>query len=449
MIYDVTRFGYTQQLDRKVEFWQLVAFGLNYMIPLSPAIFFGFVLVQSGGTVALPFIIGGIAIFFTALSYTIMVLHFPLAGSVYNFIAQIWNKPTGFIAGWVLLLDYLFITTVTSMSASLYITQILPVHYLPVLITFVLFTGIVNLFGIKIVTWVGIIFLILAEVVVITSFIVWSHAIIQNTGHFSALFNWSAFHFTNIHTLMNATSLAVASYLGFDAMTTLAEEVRKPLKVFPKAIIWCVFIGGLGMTLTGYLGVLACPNWQTLMQQPGWQDTALFHISVAAGGTKFATFYSIGFVISMAVFNLVATATTARLLFGMGRDGMINKAIFAAVGKRWKTPYWNILIVMLMSVVVGALCKVDQIANLVNYGALFGFGWLNLAVIWLFISKQQMIEYHSTMKNSLHYIIFPLLGFSVVAWLFVSLDHLTLVVGSSWLVLGLLYLVIFGKSKLR
>jgi putrescine importer len=443
MMDSLSKFGYSQQLDRKIGFWQLVAFGLNYMIPLSPAIFFGFVLAQSGGTVALPFLIGGIAIFFTALSYTVMVMHYPLAGSTYNFISAVWNKYCGFMAGWILLLDYLFITTVTSMSASLYITQIISVPYVEVLVLFVLLTGVINLFGIRLVVRVGIIILLLAEIIVVTSFIIWSHAIIQTAGHFSAIFNWqAAFHFTNIHTLMNATSLAVASYLGFDAMTTLAEEVREPLRVFPKAIMYCVFIGGLSMVLTGYLGVLACPNWPDFINKPGWQDTALFHISAAAGGPKFAIFYSLGFIISMAVFNLVATAATARVLFGMGRDNMINKKIFAAISQRWKTPYLNIILIMLLSIIVGALCKVDQIANLVNYGALFAFAWLNLAVIWLFFSKRINVKYSSPLKNSCLYVLFPLIGFSIIVWVFCSLDKLTLIVGTIWLMLGFVYLIV-------
>ena len=84
----IEKFGYTQQLKRSLGLWQLTAFGLNYMIPLSPAIIFGFVLALSGGTVALPFLIAGIAIFLTAMSYAVMVRHFPLSGSLYNFIAR-------------------------------------------------------------------------------------------------------------------------------------------------------------------------------------------------------------------------------------------------------------------------------------------------------------------------------------------------------------------------
>lgn len=442
------QFGYEQQLKRSLDVWQLTAFGLNYMIPLSPAIFFGFVLSQSGGSVALPFIIGGIAIFFTTLSYAIMVQHFPLAGSLYNFISLVWNKRFGFLAGWALLLDYLFITTVTSMSASLYIIQLIHVPYTLVLFIFVSITGLINLFGIRLLARLGLILLLIAEIIVIASFLVWSHAIVSHAS-LSALFSLEPFHFTNISMLMNATSLAVASYLGFDAISTLAEEAKDPKRGIPKAMFLCVFIGGLGMVLTGYLGVLASPNWPVLIKDPNWQATALFYVSKATGGPHFAYFYSLGFILSMAVFNMVGTASTARILFGMGRDNMINKRIFASVNKRWHTPHWNILLITGLSFVVGSLAHVTTIANLVNYGALLGFAVLNISVIALYFKKKSSLIFQTRTKQFFYYLLFPMLGFLIVAWVFYSLDTKTHTFGSMWLLAGIIYLIVHQTRSVR
>ena len=81
---ELAKFGYKQELKRSLNVWQLTAFGLNYMIPTAPAIIFGIILTTSGGTVALPYAVAGVAMFFTALSYGTMVQNFPLAGSIYN-----------------------------------------------------------------------------------------------------------------------------------------------------------------------------------------------------------------------------------------------------------------------------------------------------------------------------------------------------------------------------
>lgn len=433
------QFGYTEQLHRSLNTPALTIFGLNYMIPLSPAIFFGYVLIQSGGTVALPFIIAGIAIFFTAMSYAIMVRHFPLSGSLYSFVSQVWGKRLGFLSGWVLLLDYLFITTVTSMSAADYIIQLVPIPYVITLLLFILLTGSISLFGIQLVAWTGLLFFALTEAVVLSSFMLWAHAIIKKAGHFSALWNLGAFHFSSLHALMGATSLAAASYLGFDAITTLSEEAKNPTRSVPKAIFLCVLIGGLGMVVTGYLVLLACPDWQTLSQDPNWQAAALFYITKAAGGSGFATVYSLGFIISMGIFNIVATTATARLLFGMGRDSVVLKK-FSLVHPRWKTPYWNVLFIMALSFVVGSVCNIAEIASLVNYGALLGFACLNLAVISLYFQEREVL-YTSPVKSFIYYVMFPAIGFIVVSWLFLSLNRQTLIFGTIWLTLGIGYLI--------
>lgn len=443
------QFGYDQQLKRSLGLTMLTAFGLNYMVPLSPVIFFGFVLAQSGGSVALPFIIAGIAIFFTAMSYAVMVRHFPLAGSLYNFISQVWGKRAGFLAGWVLLLDYLFITTVTSMSASFYVIELVHLPYILVLFGFIMLTGLINVFGIQLVAWVGIVLLGLIEIIVMASFIIWGHTIVLHGAGFSALLSLKAFHFTNIYTLMSATALAVGSYLGFDAITTLAEEVKDPKRMIPKAIFLCVFIGGIGMVLTGYLALLAYPNWAEMIGNVNWQGAALFYITKQTGGVVFATVYAIGFIVSMAVFNIVATAATARLLFGMGRDGMISKKYFASVSQRFKTPYFSILLIMLISFVVGALGNLAEIARLVNYGALFGFACLNAAVITMYFKKQDLL-YENPCKRFFVYLVFPFMGFVIVTLVFASLSRQTYICGTVWLLIGIVYLFmakLFKKQK--
>lgn len=414
------------------------------MIPLSPAIIFGFVLALSDGTVALPFLIAGVAIFLTAMSYAVMVRHFPLSGSLYHFIARAWHPKMGFIGGWILLLDYLLITTVTSMSASVYIHQLLPSFSYPlILFIFIFATGTINLLGIKIIASLGLMILAIAEVVVVASFIVWAHAIHSLPIGTGALFSIKPFHFLNISSLINATSLAVASYLGFDAITTLAEEAKNPIKDIPMAITLSIIIGGITMVLTGYLGVLAIPNWHQLINSSTFQETALFYVSNITGGHAFALFYSLGFILSMMIFNMVATAATARLLFGMGRDGVLNKKLFGSINQKYKTPHWNIILIMAISFIVGSFSSIDQIANLVNYGALLGFALLNLSVVWFYFSNKNILFVN---KNYFRYVIAPLFGFVIVMWVFYGLNEDTHILGTIWLFIGIFYLIIQSRK---
>lgn len=443
----LNKFGYQQQLKGSLGLWQITAFGLNYMIPLSPAIIYGFVLIRSGGTVALPFLLAGIAMLLTGITYATMVKHFPLAGSLYNFISRAWHPRIGFIGGWIISLDYLLITTVTSMSAATYIHQLVPnLSYYLMLTLFVITTGLINILGINIIASLGIIFLLFAEIIVFISFMVWSYAIQVHHIGAGTLLSMAPFHYSNIHALINATSLAVASYLGFDAITTLAEESDNPIKNIPRAILLCITLGGITMVITGYLGVLAIPHWQQFTENNDWLATALQNVCEVTGGHIFAVFYTVGFILSMAVFNIVATAATARLFFGMGRDNLLRQNIFAVINKKWHTPHWNVLLIIAINLVIGSFFQIDEIADLVNYGALLGFALLNISLIQFYLAQQNTLNFKKTFTEYLQYLISPLIGFIVVISVFCGLNRETHIVGTIWLFIGIIYSLFLNKE---
>lgn len=449
---ELEKFGYKQELKRAMNVWELTAFGVNYMIPIAPAIIFGFVLADSGGTVALPYLLAGIGMLFTAGSYAVMVRNFPLAGSLYNYVTRGLQAHVGFLSGWVLLLDYILIPTVTAASAAIYIGQFVPqVPYAIWLVLFAVAMGMLNLFGVELMAKLGIWMVIIGEIVVFAGFFVWGYAVAVHhigTGH---LISAEPFHFTSISALMTATSLSVLSYLGFDAITTLAEEAHRPKRDIPIAIYASVAIGMLTMILTGYFGMLVIPDWRQHISNITWASTTLMQVSRISGGPVFAGFYTAGYLLAMGVFNVVATAAGARLLYGMGRDNLIPKKIFAAINKRWQTPHWNIVLIVALEYILGMAMNVNNISNLINYGALLGFAMLNLAVIWLYYVKRkgvgpvklgEPVGWRPAAADWWRYFLAPALGFVVIMWVFSSLDHLSLMVGTSWLIVGIIYAAI-------
>ncbi|MGE5605777.1 MAG: APC family permease, partial [Bacteroidota bacterium] len=384
------------------------------------------------------------------------VKNYPLAGSIYNYVSRGWNPHIGFLAGWVLILDYILIPTVTSMSASIYIRQFFPsIPYAVWLLVFAVSMGILNLFGVELMAKLGLWMVAIGEFVVFTGFVIWGYAVQINGIGTGTLFSNIPFQFSSIGALATATSVAVLSYLGFDAITTLAEETENPKRDVPRAIYYSVIIGMFTMVMTGYLGMLVIPNWQDLINQPGWAETALFQVSKMAGGTSFSIFYTAGYVLAMGVFNVVATAAGARLLFGMGRDNMLPKAIFARINKRWQTPHWNIIIIVALEYIMGIATTVDKITNLINYGALGGFAALNLGVIWLYYVKKkgnapeslgETPNWKPTSRYFPRYFLAPLAGFLVVFWVFTSMDRMALTVGTIWLIMGIVYEAIKTKG---
>jgi putrescine importer len=452
---ELAKFGYKQELKRSLNVWELTAFGLNYMIPTAPAIIFGIILTTSGGTVAIPYAVAGVAMFFTALSYGTMVQNFPLAGSIYNYVGRGLNPHIGFLAGWILILDYILIPTVTSVSAVLYIQNELSGPKWAWLLLFAVAMGLLNLFGVELMAKMGLWLLVIGEVVVVVGWIMW---IITANRHGYPLASSKPFHFSSVSAVATATSIAVLSYLGFDAVTTLSEETRQPRRDVPKAVYLSVIIGASTMIITGYIGMLVIPNWAALTsgaKADEWINTTLLMVAKMAPGGWFHVFYLAGFLVAMGVFNVVATAAGARLLYGMGRDNMLPKAIFAKINKRWQTPHWNIVIIVAIEYILGMALSLTSITNLINYGALGGFAALNFGVIWLYYIKRTGVssyrsgnkpDYKPAGLGHFRYFLSPLIGFGVIIWVWSSMDWKTLVVGSTWLVIGIIYSAILTQG---
>jgi putrescine importer len=446
----IAKFGYEQELKGSMNVVQLVAFGLNYMLPLAPAVIFGLLISTSGGTAALPFLFAGIAMLLTAFSYSIMVRNYPLSGSVYSYVGRGWNPHLGFLAGWVITLDYVLIPTTTSVSAAYLVQEYFPnVPFWILLGIFSIGIGLLNLFGVELISKMGLWLLLLGEFIVWTCILVWGKAVYTDGMGTGTLFSTSPFQFDSFSGLVAATSLAVLSFLGFDAITTLAEETRNPKKDIPKAIFWCVGIGLITMVVCSYVAMLVIPDWKIHLDDANWMSTVLFQVSLMTGGDLFGLFFSAGFLSSLAVFNLVATAAGARLLYGMGRDNLIPKGIFAAVNKRFNTPHFNIILIVAVEFILGITVDINIISNLVNYGAFFGFAALNLSVIWLYYVKKKgeaplnlnsISNWLPTGVHHFRYLLLPLLAFLVIAFVWFNMDRYALFLGTIWLIIGIVFL---------
>jgi len=444
--HELEQFGYKQELKRSLGVGVLTAYGLNYMIPLAPAVLFGVQLTTSGGTVAIPYIFAAIAMFFTASSYAAMVRVYPLAGSVYNYLSRGWTPYAGFLAGWGILLDYLLIPGLVTTVGTYWVQQLLPsVPFIVILAIIAIFTGVVNYFGVEIMARIGLWFLGITGGVVVLGFGVWIYAVVVNHVGTGTLFSAVPFKSAGPSALLGATALSVLSYLGFDAITTLAEETVNPKRDIPRAIYLTLFIGALLFSLTGYLGMLPIADWAKHASDNNWVSATLFFVAKDTGGTWFSLVYTAGFIFAVCVFNVVATSAGARLLFGMGRDELIPKPVFTKLNK-WEIPHFNVILIVLLIFVCGLWLNIDLLSSMVNFGALLGFILINAVVIVKYCIKDgddvKEAREKSAVTFYLRYLITPLIGIGVNVWIFTSLDPMALRVGAAWVVLGLILLAI-------
>lgn len=144
------KFGYKQELKRSLSFWDLVIYGLIFMVPIAPFGIYGEVIIEAHGMVALAYLIGMIGMIFTALSYARMSEAFPMAGSVYSYAGRGINQYVGFIAGWAILLDYILVPALLYVVSATALTGMWPtIPGWVWLIVFIVINTVINYFGIS------------------------------------------------------------------------------------------------------------------------------------------------------------------------------------------------------------------------------------------------------------------------------------------------------------
>src|SRR4051794_10101876 len=241
----VEQFGYRQELSRSLTFTDLLIYGLIFMVPIAPFGIFGSVFNGSGGMVALAYVIGMVAMMFTALSYAQMVRAFPMAGSVYSYAGRGIAPPVGFLAGWVILLDYVLVPGLLYLVASVAMHSLVP--GIPVwlwLVAFVLLNTVVNYLGIQMTARVNR-FMLVVELIILAIFLVVGIVALANGKgagfNFSPLYNADTFSWSVV---FGAVSIAVLSFLGFDGISMLAEESREEARQIGRAMVAALLLAG-------------------------------------------------------------------------------------------------------------------------------------------------------------------------------------------------------------
>jgi Amino acid transporters len=417
-------------LNRTLSTGDLVIFGMIFIVPIAPFAWYGTYLETAQGMVALGYLIALVAMLFTGFSYAKMSREYPVSGSVYNYVQHATTSDLGFISGWTILLDYFFCLTIFECVGTMFFQAIVPAA--PTwLCMIVLAIGclVVNLLGIKTstkVSW-GLFFL---QIVLCVVFIVCSVLYISK-GH--AHFNTVAFvnpDGFSMHGVLRATMIVVVSYLGFDAISTLAEESSNPKKQIGKATILCIIVIGLLFVLLTWLDGCVYPNWHELTA-----DTASLDICRAIGGQPLVLFASICLVLSFGIAGTMeAMTSTSRILYSMGRDGIMPK--WMAKLNKHKVPGNTLVVITIIATALGIILGLGPVANLASFGALFGFMALNLAVVWRFFIKDS----EKTGGKFIKYVISPIIGFIVCLMIFISMDKLTAIIGFSWMAGGFLWM---------
>jgi len=435
-------FGYRQELKRSLTFVDLVVYGLIFMVPIAPFGIFGLVYAGSGGMVALAYAIGMVAMMFTALSYAQMARAFPMAGSVYTYAGRGIAPPVGFLAGWVILLDYVLVPGLLYLIAGIAMNSF--ISAIPVwvwLVGFVVLNTIVNYFGIELTARVIRIMLV-AELIVLAIFLVVGIvAVAQGKGRgftFDAFFNSSTFTWSLV---LGATSIAVLSFLGFDGISMLAEENRESARQIGRAMVAALLLAGTLFIVQTWVASMFVTDPAALIANGDPAGTAFYDAAEVAGGGKWlGTLTAVATAIAWGFANaLVAQAATSRLVFAMARDRQLP-SFFAQVNRRTQVPTNATFLVALVSLGLGLYMAsrddgVTLLSSLINFGAMTAFLVLHVSVFWHYVVRQGS-------RDWLRHIVVPALGFAILAAVVWNAKVAAQLLGFTWLGIGVVILVV-------
>ena len=436
------QFGYEDQLDRALTLSDLVVYGMIFMVPIAPFSVFGYVWQEANGMVALAYLIGLVGMLFTALSYAAMSQAFPLAGSVYAYVQRGLHEFAGFLAGWLILLDYILIPALLYLFSALALNPLLPaVPDWAWLVGFVSLNAAANLLGIRFTARLYKVLLGL-ELLVLFLFVAFGALALYHgagAGRLTLAPLYDAHHFS-LTTVAGATSIAVLSFLGFDGISTLSEESSGARNAVGRATL-------LALVLTGALFMLQ--TWIAADLGHGMHfasaDTAFYEIAARAGGPALRLTAIAAIVVSFGIANaMAAQAAVSRVLFAMARDRKLP-AVLAVVHPRFKTPYVSTLMVAGVSLLVGLFFahRVDDLTRVVNFGALTSFALLHLAVAYHHIIRQRTGAW-------LRHLIFPLAGLAVILYVLYGMDRTAKILGGCWIAAGICYyLILAGTARGR
>jgi len=438
----VEAFGYRQELKRSLSPFDLLVYGLVFIAPTGPWSSFGFVYNASHGMVPLVYVVGLVAMVFTALSYMTMSAAFPVAGSVYAYAGRGIGESAGFLAGWALLLDYLLLPTLIYVICAVSVHAVLPALPKPLLVVvFLVFNTTINLTGIEGTARLSVILLAMQlaflALFMVLALVALAHGV--NGAHLTLAPLYDP-HKVSPSLIFGALSLAVLSFLGFDAISTLTEEAKGGAKAVGMATMLSLLVSAglfIAQTYLASLFVLGRDSFA-----PGDEAATAFYVILkAVGGETFRFAVSIlGVLISGLAAALTAQAATARLLYSMARDGMLPR-ILAHIGARRKAPDRAILLTAAITLVLG-VCLVNRLellTSMVNFGALTGFLALHLSVVIHFMVRQRS-------RRWIRHLVVPAVGFVIVAYVLINAQANAKIAGLCWMAVGLATIVALKAS---
>src|SRR3954471_20191032 len=436
-------------LKRTIGTFQLTMFGVGATVGTGIFFVMSSAVPEAGPAVVLSFVIAGIAAGLAAICYAEMASSVPVSGSTYSYAYATLGEIVAMGVAACLLLEYGVSTAAVAVGWSGYLNEALrnltgielPHEILAA--PWDAEPGIINLPAVVLVALCAILLIrgasesarvnaimVVIKLTVLAMFIVISFTAFDS-NHFA---DFAPFGFAGVAT---AAGTIFFSFIGLDAVSTAGDEVKDPQRTMPRALIAALLIVVTFYVLVAVAAVGAQP-WQDFESQT---EAGLARILEAVtGNTVWGTILALGAVISIFSVTLVTLYGQTRILFAMGRDGMLPQ-MFARVSPRTQTPVQNTIIVAIIVSLLAALVPLDYLIDVVSIGTLTAFIVVSLGVIILRYREPDLPRSFKVPG----FPVTPILSILACAYILASLHWYTWLIFAGWVAVFLIFYLLYGR----
>ena len=426
------------KLRRVLGLWDLIIIGIVIIQPIAPMGIYGVISNEARGHVVTTILIAMVAMLFTAVSYGKMARAYPSAGSAYTYVGQEIRPSLGYVTGWAMVMDYILNPLICTIICSKLTQNILP--FMPYWILAIGFAGaftLLNLRGVKTSARINDVLAAGMSIVVVIFFVfvirfIWElHE--YGAGFFTQPFyNPATFSFGGV---FRGTSIAVLTYIGFDAISTFSEEVENPRRNIMLATVLVCLITGVLASLEVYAAQLV---WGSAPFPADKVESAFPLVARQAGGWFLFQLINFTILIANVGSGLGSQLGAARLLYGMGRSDGIPKKFFGFLDPKNHIPRNNVIFVGAVALVGAFLISYDQGAELLNFGALLAFMGVNAAAFVRYFLRADEKHWFDFVS--------PVLGFLICLFIWRNLSSKAMLLGAVWMAVGIAYGAIKTKG---
>lgn len=432
--------GEAVRLRRALGLWNLIIIGMVIVQPTAPMGIYGVISNKAHGHVVTTILLAMVAMLFTAIGYGRMARVYPSAGSAYTYVGQEIHPALGYVVGWSMVMDYLLNPLICAAFCAK--TAMVMVPGLSFYVWILIFAGFftwANLRGIKTSARLNEV-LCAGMALVVVLFLASVARAVWGVHHDPGFFTHPFYDPATFHSssIFAGTSVAVLTYIGFDAVSTLSEEAENPRRNILLATVLLCVLAGLLSALEVYAAQLI---WGSKPFPEGQVETAFALVSRRVGGVFLFETINIALMVANLGSGMGAQLAAGRLLYGMGRGNALPKSFFAAIEPRRHIPRNNIVLVGALALAGAGILEFFSSrlgggayeigAQALNFGALMAFMGVNAASF--------MYSWHRERTRNPFNLAAPVLGFVICGFLWINLSRPAFVVGTIWLAAGVTY----------